>query len=241
MPRRKRLRIAGLPLHIVQRGVNRARCFDGDGDRCLYLSLLEAMCARHACRLHAYVLMANHVHLLMTPDVAGAASVVMKHLGQQYVQAFNRTRSRTGTLWDGRFKSSIVDSDAYLFSCHRYIELNPVRARMAVHPADYAWSSYRANALGQACSLLRPHPLYLSLAPTPAERQYAYQALFGAAALKADDSKSIRDALRSGLPLGRPGFVRQLQEVLEQQTQLGRDGRPKGRKSARSSIRETGV
>lgn len=177
----------------------------------------------------------------MTPDIAGAASVVMKHLGQQYVQTFNRTRSRTGTLWEGRFKSSIVDSDAYLFRCHQYIELNPVRAQMALHPADYAWSSYRANALGQPGSLLSPHPLYLSLAPTPAERQYAYQALFGVAALKADDSKSIRDALKSGLPLGRPGFVRQLQEVLKQQTRGGRDGRPKGRKSVRSSIRETGV
>lgn len=217
------------------------RCFDGDGDRHLYLSLLEEMCRRFDCRVHAYVLMTNHVHLLATPNVAGAASLLMKNLGQQYVQTFNRTRARTGTLWEGRFKSSIVDSDAYLFRCHQYIELNPVRAGMVRYPADYPWSSFRANAMGEVSSLLSQHPLYLSLAPTPEERNFAYQALFGSAALKGEDTTMIRDALKSGLPLGRPGFILQLQEVLSAKTQEGRDGRPKGRRTTRSAIRETGV
>lgn len=228
-------------MHIVQRGVNRARCFEGDGDCLLYLSLLEKMCNRFGCRVHAYVLMSNHVHLLTTPDAAGAASVMMKNLGQQYVQKFNRTRGRTGTLWEGRFKSSIVDSDAYLFRCYQYIELNPVRAGMVGSPREYEWSSFRVNAMGRASSLVTPHPLYLSLAPTSVQRQFAYQALFGTSAISQEDTAEIRDALKSGLPLGRPGFVNQLEQVLVARTQSARNGRPRGRKTTRSAIRETGV
>jgi len=214
-------------MHVVQRGVNRARCFDGDRDRLLYLSLLEEMCRKFGCDVHAYVLMTNHVHVLATPRDAGAMSLVMKNAGQQYVQAFNRTRSRTGPLWEGRFKSSIVDSDAYLFRCQQYIELNPVRASMARSPHEYAWSSFRANAMGEASTLLAPHPLYLSLGPTPTERQYAYLSMFGILGAWDEETARIRKALGSGLPLGRPGFLSQLQERLAASTREGRSGRPR--------------
>src|SRR5258706_3286643 len=163
MPRHARLRIAGHPLHIIQRGVNRAACFAGDSDRILYLALLEELAGQQACAIHAYVLMTNHVHLLLSGDRSDAPSALMKHLGQRYVQTFNRKHGRTGSLWEGRFRSSIVDSDGYLLRCQRYIEMNPIRAGMVTRPDDYPWSSYASNANGAPSTILSPHWLYLSL------------------------------------------------------------------------------
>gem|GEM_PF-2708847 len=165
MSRHRRLKIAGYPLHLIQRGVNRCACSAGARDYELYLGLLEEMSRRHACEVHAYVLMTNHVHLLLTPTDPDGPSRLMKDLGQRYVQAYNRRHQRTGTLWEGRFKSSIVDSEAYLLRCQRYIEENPVRAGMVAHPSDYAWSSHRFNADGAANTFLVPHPLYLARIP----------------------------------------------------------------------------
>jgi putative transposase len=162
MPRRARIHLDGVPLHIVQRGHNRESCFFAEEDyftykRCLAEALGEAQCA-----LHAYVLMTNHVHLLLTPKKAEAVPRLIIALGRRYVQYVNRTYRRTGTLWDSRYKSSLVQAETYLLACQRYIELNPVRAAMVEDLAHYRWTSYRANALGQQDGLLTPRGLSLS-------------------------------------------------------------------------------
>lgn len=142
MPRRARLRVAGLPLHLIQRGNNRSACFYADEDYTLYLHHLGELARKFRCAVHAYVLMTNHVHLLLSPVREDGPSLLMKHLGQRYVQYINKTYRRSGTLWEGRFRSSIVQERGYLLRCYRYIELNPVRAGMVRHPRDYRWSSY---------------------------------------------------------------------------------------------------
>ena len=160
MPRRPRLKLAGIPVHLIQRGNNRGACFFEDDDYQFYLDHLGEPCRKYRVDLHAYVLMTTHVHLLMTPKKGEGASQVMKHLGQRYVQYVNRTYRRSGTLWEGRFRSCLVGEEEYLLGCQRYIELNPVRAGMVEHPGEYRWSSYRCNAQGSANALIRPHPLY---------------------------------------------------------------------------------
>jgi len=146
MPRRARLAVPGIPWHIIQRGNNREACFYDEMDYRYYLQALEEQADKYHCRIHAYVLMTNHVHLLLTPEETDSAALLMKHLGQRYVQYINRTYRRSGTLWEGRFKSCLAQDETYVLTCHRYIELNPVRANMVDHPRDYPWSSYRANA-----------------------------------------------------------------------------------------------
>ncbi len=145
MPRRPRIHLDNIPLHIVQRGHNREPCFFAEEDYRSYLHWL----GETECALHAYVLMTNHVHLLLTPKQAEAVPRLLISLGRRYVQYVNRTYRRTGTLWDSRYKSSLVQAETYLLTCQRYIELNPVRAAMVEDPAHYRWSSYRANGLGQ--------------------------------------------------------------------------------------------
>lgn len=150
MPRRPRIHLDGVPLHIVQRGHNRAPCFFAEEDYFAYLHWLDEALREHGCALHAYALMTNHVHLLLTPAKAAAVPRLIIALGRRYVQYINRSYRRTGTLWDSRYKSSLIQAETYLIDCMRYIELNPVRAAMVDDPAHYRWSSYRANALGQA-------------------------------------------------------------------------------------------
>ena len=208
MARRRRLQVTGYPMHVVQRGVNRGRCFDGAASNRLYLHILEEVASLYQCDVHAYVLMSNHVHLLMTPRADAGVSLVMKNLGQRYAQGFNRTRSRTGPMWEGRFHSSVVDSDAYLLRCQRYVELNPVRAGMVQWPEQYPWSSYRANALGEASTLITAHPVFAALAPDPEERQRAYRRLFGT--IPEDEIRLIRESLDTGFPLGGDDFVESL-------------------------------
>ena len=145
MPRQPRLEIPGIPVHVTQRGVNRCAVFLDDDDRQHYLKLLAASEQRHALQIHAYVLMGNHVHLLISSEKAGALSKAMRQVGQNYVSTFNRRHRRTGTLWEGRFKSCLVDSNRYLLTVYRYIELNPVRAAMVELPEHYSWSSVHAN------------------------------------------------------------------------------------------------
>ena len=163
MPRRARLQLPGCPLHVIQRGHNRARCFATESDFSTYLGILEECCRIHPCRVHAYVLMPNHVHLLLTPDDPVNLSRAMRRLGQRYAQHFNRANARTGALWEDRFKSFAVDTHAYLLKCQRYIEQNPVRAGLVRHPGDYAWSSYRYNADGWATTLIQPHPIFVQM------------------------------------------------------------------------------
>ena len=164
MPRTARLVVPGLALHVRQRGHNRERCFFDDGDYALYLGLLGYFAREHVCAVHAYCLMTNHVHLLVTPESAQGCARMMKFLAQCYTQHVNRARHRTGSLWDSRFRSCLVTSERYALACYRYVELNPVNARMVEHPRDYRWSSYRANAEGEPDPLVRPHSAYPGVA-----------------------------------------------------------------------------
>lgn len=178
MPRKPRMYLADQPAHIIQRGNNRDTCFYAEQDYQFYLNCLSDACQRYRVAVHAYVLMTNHVHLLLTPQTAEGISQVMQSVGRRYVQYVNYEYRRSGTLWEGRHKASLVDTEAYLLTCYRYIELNPVRANMVPHPGEYRWSSYRSNALGDSNILLTPHPLYMGLGQDPLSREQAYRDLF---------------------------------------------------------------
>lgn len=201
MPRPRRAVLPSIPLHVIQRGNNRLPCFHLHNDYLAYLDMLLECAFDAGCAIHAYVLMTNHVHLLLSPDTADGASTMMQRLGQRYVQYFNRRHTRTGTLWEGRFRSSSVQDERYFLICQRYIELNPVRAHMVDAPADYPWSSHRANAYGQESSLITPHSSYASLGDIPAVRHAAYRHLFGEA-LSEDLLDEVRKAGNGNRPLG---------------------------------------
>lgn len=203
MARHPRPDLPGIPQHIIQRGNNRLPCFLDDGDRHRYLTVVAQALTRFGCRLHAYVLMTNHVHLLITPPESGALSRLMQTFSRNYVGLFNGRHGRTGTLWEGRYKACLVDSDHYLLACMLYIELNPVRAWMVELPDDYAWSSFRSNAHCHHDLLLTPHDTYQALAPDPASRRVAYRQLF-------------EDALPAGL-------VTEIRAHLKQQRAFGGD------------------
>lgn len=231
MPRRARLRLPGLPLHINQRGNNRTACFYADEDYLLYLHHLEELARKFQCRVHAYVLMTNHVHLLLTPALADGPSLLMKHLGQRYVQYINKTYRRSGTLWEGRFHSSIVQESGYFLRCQRYIELNPVRANMVAQPAAYPWSSYAANAGLAPSRLVTPHGEYLALGRDTEERGTAYRELFRPEVDPAQ-LKEIRSALNGGFVLGDDRFKAQIAEMLKRRVERGAPGRPRKEKLA---------
>jgi putative transposase len=224
MPRRSRIHLAGLPLHIVQRGHNREACFFAEDDYHAYRHWLGEALVATGCQLHAYVLMTNHVHLLLTPPTPEAVSRLMISLGRRYVQYINKTYRRTGTLWDSRYKSSLVQADAYLLLCQRYIELNPVRAAMVDDPAHYRWSSYRANGLGQDDPLLTAHAVFEGLGQERTARLKAYRALFRAE-LDDDAIGDIRLALNQGQPLGNSRFI----DSIERATGQRREPKPRGR------------
>lgn len=226
MPRRARIICGGMPHHIIQRGNNRSACFFAERDYQLYLEYLAEGAGRYHCDVHAYVLMTNHVHLLATPEDEDGLSLMMRYLGSRYVQYVNQGYQRTGTLWEGRFKSSLIDSERYLLTCYRYVELNPVRAGMVNDPVSYRWSSCGAHAYGRPNLVLRDHPCYLALGRTAAKRQQAYRDLFqnriGAAALQA-----IRTFVNSGLALGGECFKDQIEEMIDRSVRNGKPGRPR--------------
>ncbi len=221
----------------MQRGNNRQPIFFADADYRVYLGWLAEAAGRYGCAVHAYVLMTNHVHLLVTPETRASISRMMQYVGRRYVPYVNRAHGRSGTLWEGRFKGAPIDGEAYLLACSRYIELNPVRAGMVARPADYRWSSYRANALGEADPLLSPHPLLLALADAPAARRRAYRALFRG---QADGRQldGIRSALQTGTPLGDARFRARIERRLDAKVGHDRRGRPRTQ-SAADSRRET--
>jgi putative transposase len=226
MPRRARLRVAGLPLHLIQRGNNHSACFYADEDYALYLCHLEELSRKFDCAIHAYVLMTNHVHLLLTPACKDGPSLMMKHLGQRYVQYVNKTYRRSGTLWEGRFRSSIVQEQGYLLRCYRYIELNPVRAGMVRHPRDYRWSSYSTNGEGHMSRLLQPHEEYLALGGYANERRWAYRALF-CPELESKEVEEIRIAVNGGFVLGNERFKTEIAATLGRRVEPGISGRPR--------------
>lgn len=226
MPRRPRLAASGIPLHIIQRGVNRATCFFAGDDYQFYLHYLGEHSRDFGCDIHAYVLMANHVHLLLTPREADSAARMMKHLGQRYVQYVNRINNRTGTLWDGRFRSCLTQAEDYVLACHRYIELNPVRAGMVSHPRQYRWSSYGANGEGKTSALLTPHPQYLRLGRGDPDRLENYRALFRAPVDKGTIDE-IRQATNGNYALGSHKFQEKIAAALGRRAARGRAGRPR--------------
>ncbi len=226
MPRRARIAVPGIPWHIIQRGNNRSACFFSDSDYECYLSTLEEQAGMHRCAVHAYVLMTNHVHLLVTPERRDSAALMMKNLGQRYVQYINRTYRRSGTLWEGRFKSCLAMEEAYVLTCYRYIELNPVRAKMVESPGDYPWSSYGYNAAGKASSLLTPHRHYLGLGENNIARQENYRSLVSLD-LDPEKVREVRSATNGNFALGSSCFQEQIGETLGRRVVPGVSGRPR--------------
>ena len=228
MPRRARTSylLPGQPVHVLQRGHNRARCFESDADQVLYLGLLQEFSARHDCSIHAYVLMSNHVHLLVSPPEARNLSHMMRDVNQIYVQHVNRHQSRCGSTWQGRFKSCPVDSNSYFLNCQRYIELNPIRANMVEAPWLYKWSSYAFNASGRPSELLTPHPTYLRLGANEESRLAAYRAFLGETPT-AEELGKIRASVNNGWPLGDDAFIRKVESEFGIKATPGLPGRPK--------------
>lgn len=233
MARPVRLFLPGYAQHVIQRGNNRADVFFGDGDRLFYLDCLADVSRRYGCAIHAYVLMSNHVHLLMTPNDPASLPRAMQSLGRRYVAYINKRRERSGHLWQGRHRAIIVDTESYFLICSRYIELNPVRAGLVPHPAGYVWSSFRGNALGRPDPLLTPHPVQESLGP---DWRAAYGLLFDQ---PVDDRAYdvIRAATEQGYPVGNESFRDRVATVTASRTRPGvRGGRRSGagRKSSES-------
>jgi putative transposase len=205
MPRPLRFDLIGVPLHIVQRGNNHAPCFFAEGDRYDYLDWLCDAAEHHGVAIHAYALMANHVHLLATPARSHGVSAMMQTLGRRYVRHVNQKHSRSGTLWEGRFKACLVDSERYVLAAYRYIDLNPVRAGIVTEPAAYRWSSYCANAGMGPQPWLQPHDTYLALGSTAIARAHAYRALC-AEVVALSDVDALRAATASGMVYGSEHF-----------------------------------
>jgi putative transposase len=200
MPRTARLVLPGLALHVRQRGHNRQPCFFRDADYGLYLGLLGRLAGEHACTVHAYCLMTNHVHLLLTPETPEGCGRLMKRLAQCYTQYVNRTLERTGSIWESRYRSCLVRDERYALACYRYVELNPVSAGMVRHPRDYRWSSYRANAEGRLDPLVHPHAAF------PGAK--AYREMFDTdldPVLVDDIRKATNGGYAAGTPRPRPG------------------------------------
>ncbi len=224
MARLPRLCPSGMPVHVMHRGNNRKICFVCKEDYLTYLGLLNEGATAYGVKIHSWVLMTNHIHFLATPESDFGISRLMQYVGSYYVRYFNQLYRRTGTLWEGRFKSCLVDSDSYFLLCHRYIELNPVRAKMAVDPGEYPWSSYSSNALGRKSKLTTPHNIYMSLASTPEGRLTAYRELFNEV-LEQEALDDLRCATQSGLAFGSEYFKDQIETLYGQRVRPEKPGR----------------
>lgn len=229
MARLPRYVIPGQPQHIIQRGNNRQAIFAAEADFQFFRDALVDAAGKHGLAIHAYVWMTNHIHLLATPEHEDSISKVFQSVGRKYVQYFNYTYKRSGTLWEGRYRATVVDSERYLLTVMRYIELNPVRADMVAHPRDYAWSSYRANAQGEVglnLDWVTPHREYRRLGKSPAERQEVYRQLFRASIPK-DDLQAIRDCTHKGWALGRGRFIKKVETLTQRRAASKGVGRPR--------------
>jgi putative transposase len=228
MARQPRLSIGGIPQHVIQRGNNRQPSFYCNADFSMYLECLADAAMKHGCLLHHYVLMTNHVHLLMTPVNASALALTMQQVGRRFVRYINSRHERSGTLWEGRYRANLVEARSYFLTCCRYIELNPVRADMVALPQDYRWSSHNHYAFGRRDEFVAPHEEYRALGPTDAKRQQEYRKLF-ASDLEDDALDEIRYATTRGWPLGDETFKDNLEATLQRATRPPKRGRP-GRK-----------
>lgn len=212
MARLPRLYVPGCSHHIIQRGNNRHACFFDQRDHAFYLQQLELSAEQFNVRVHAFVLMTNHVHLLVTPSDRQGCGRMMQSLGRKYVRYINITYKRTGTLWEGRYKSTLVDTDNYFLTVSRYIELNPVRAGMVADPGSYIWSSYRANAMGKNIHCLTPHACFLDLGETRVQRILSYRSLFSSV-ISDEDLANIRECTNKAWALGGDKFKAQIEAV----------------------------
>ncbi len=226
MPRQPRYFIPNIPQHVIQRGVDRQAVFFKHEDYQLYLKSLYTAANLYQCHIHAYALMTNHTHLLITPGESRSLPLLMQAMGRTYVQALNKQYERTGTLWEGRYKASLIQSDNYLLACYRYIELNPVRAGIVSSPEDYTYSSYRHNALGQPDELIVTHSVYDKLADNPAQRQAAYRRLFSDT-ITPELLSLIRKTTNACLVLGNDRFKDEIESMLGRSVRPGKNGRPK--------------
>ncbi len=234
MARLPRICLPGIPQHIIQRGNNRQVCFASEEDCAAYAYWLEKYARKYHIAIHAWAFMTNHVHLLVTPETDNGTSKLMQTLGRHYVRYFNFTYKRTGTLWEGRFKSCVIDAENYLLICQRYIELNPVRAGMVETPADYKWSSFRGNGLGKDIKLYQPHPVYTALGKTKVERCKVYCELFKGH-LDADVVTQIRQSTNKGLVLGNERFKQDIEHLSGRRVALLKRG-PKAKQSSEKSF-----
>lgn len=220
MARWPRIVAAGMPMHITQRGNDRIDTFRCEEDFARYLLFLREANANAGCAIHAYALMTNHIHLLLTPEARGSASDLMRRVGCRYVKYFNRRYHRTGTLWEGRFRSALVEKRSYFLRCSRYIDLNPVHAGIVRNAADYEWSSFRCLAEGAPDTLVRPHGEYLNLGTTAFDRRAAYQQ-FCASAVVPHEKDAIRRATRSNAVFGADAFAERLEASLHRRVTRG--------------------
>lgn len=213
MARQPRFVLPGQPQHVIQRGNNRQPIFVTTRDYEFYLEKLLQAVSEHECQIHAYVLMTNHVHLLVSPTRVDSLGKMMQMLGRYYVQYFNYNYQRTGTLWEGRYRACLISSEQYLFTCMRYIEQNPLRAKMVEKPWEYHWSSYHHNALGKTDPLIQPHLEYCNLGQTPEEQQKNYQSLF-ANPLELEILREVREATNKCWTLGDSKFKQSVAQQL---------------------------
>jgi putative transposase len=224
VPRQLRYRLPGYPQHVVQRGNNRQRTFFTPLDYGKYRAFLARASAEHGCAIHAYVLMTNHVHLLVTPAAEDALPELMQSIGRRYVRHVNDTYGRSGTLWEGRYKACLVQTDGHLLACYRYIELNPVRAGIVENPATYRYSSFRGNALGQDDPLVTPHATYLALGADPAARCANYRSAF-CRPVETAQTGDIRRATSGGRPYGDERFIDDVGRRVGREVRAGKPGR----------------
>ena len=233
MARLPRYFVPNQPQHIVQRGNNRTPTFATEDDYDFYLECLRNAAHQCGCAIHTYVLMTNHVHILATPQHQDSLPQMWQHLGRRYVWFFNKTYQRTGTLWEGRYKATVIDSDQHLLRCYRYIELNPVRAGLVADPGHYPWSSYRRHALGTDDTLVTDHALYLELGATPEARQAAYRALF-ASTLSEPWLTAIRHATHHGWAFGNDRFKAAIEALAQRRASPLPPGRPSSNRGLKS-------
>jgi len=225
MARQPRLALPGYPHHVIQRGNNRQPIVLDETDRKMLYSLWLEESQRHKVAVNAYVLLDNHFHMLLTPPSDEAMSLMMQSVGRSYVRYFNKRHNRSGTLWEGRYKSSLIDSEAYLLTCMAYIDLNPVRAGVAESAEDFRWSSYKHLAGQIIDKLVTPHPLYWGLGNTPFSREAAY-AEFVAGGLSVATQKALTESALKGRVVGRPDFLTSLEKSTRRQILPQKAGRP---------------
>ena len=236
MPRRARMYITGYAYHIVQRGNNRQACFFEVENYRVFLKYMSEVLPRYGNSLHAYCLMTNHVHLLITPECVGSISNLMKVVCSRYAQYINKKYTRTGSLWEGRHKASVIDSESYLLKCYRYIELNPVTADMVKRPEGYAWSSNHCNAWGGQNRLISGHESYLALGQNQAQRCSNYRKLFNEA-LSTGDYQAIGKALHFSMSLGSEEFMEKIEKRTGRKIGYAHRGRPYAKLVKNKSLR----